>query len=46
MLRKALVVVIALFTGGVVLAADDVTKLTSRELAVATNDWRARKSKP
>ena len=43
MLRKALVVVIALFTGGVVLAADDVTKLTSRELAVATNNWKGKK---
>jgi hypothetical protein len=42
MLRKALVVVIALFPR-VVLAADDVTKLTSRELAVATNDWRGKK---
>ena len=43
MLRKALVVVIALFPGGVVFATDDVTKLTSRELAVVTNDWRGKK---
>jgi len=43
MLRKAVVVVIALFPGGVVSAADEVTKLTSRELAVATNNWRGKK---
>ena len=43
MLRKALVVVIALFPGGVVLAADEVTKLTSGELAVATNNWKGKK---
>jgi hypothetical protein len=38
-----LVVVIALFSGGLALAADEVTKLTARDLAVETNKWKGKK---
>ena len=35
--------VIALFSGGLALAADEVTKLTARDLAVETNKWKGKK---
>lgn len=43
MVRNALVVLIALLFGDSALAADEVTKLTARDLAVETNKWKSKK---